>query len=120
MSATGEISCARNLSLYALGGVPVVQPGDDLAGLVLEALRRSELELRHNDVLVVASKVVSRAEGRFVDLSSIEPSPRAARLAERIMKDPRLVELVLRESTSISRAAPGVLVVRHRLGFVSA
>ena len=120
MSPPPEISCAPSLSVHALGGVPVVKPGDDLAALILHALARSELELRDHDVLVVASKVVSRAEDRFVDLSRIEPSPRAAHLALRVMKDPRLVELVLGESTGISRAAPGVLVVRHRLGFVSA
>jgi coenzyme F420-0:L-glutamate ligase/coenzyme F420-1:gamma-L-glutamate ligase len=76
--------------------------------------------LAEGDVLVVTSKLLSRAEGRFVDLSRVEPSPRAARVARTVGKDPRLVELVLRESIAISRQAPGVLIVRHRLGFVVA
>jgi coenzyme F420-0:L-glutamate ligase/coenzyme F420-1:gamma-L-glutamate ligase len=98
----------------------VVRPGDDLAELALQGTQRAGIQLMDCDVLVVASKVVSRAENRFVDLAAVEPSGRAERLAARIGKDPRLVELVLGEAAAVSRAAPGVLIVRHRLGFVSA
>ncbi len=111
------IACDEILTLTALRGVPTVKPGDDLAELVLQALR---IELYDGDVLVVASKVVSRAEDRFVDLSSVIPSGRAERLGALTGKDPRVVELVLREASAVSRAAPGALIVRHRLGFVCA
>jgi coenzyme F420-0:L-glutamate ligase/coenzyme F420-1:gamma-L-glutamate ligase len=107
-------------SAFALPGIPVVQPGDDLAGLILDALKRAELTLQAGDVLVVTSKIVSKAEGRFVVLDSVQPSDEAHKLAAQTGKDPRMVELVLRESAAVSRTAPNVLVVRHRLGFVSA
>jgi len=113
-------ACDPSLFVRALRGVPLVAPGDDLATLVVEALGREELSLRDADVLVVASKVVSRSEGRFVDLQTVIPSAEARALGEEIEKDPRVVELILRESASISRKARGVLVVRHRLGFISA
>lgn len=115
-----SLSVATTLSLYALAGVPRVQQGDDLAVLIERALLASGLSLCAGDVLVVTSKVCSRAEGRFVELAQVTPSAAALALAEEIDKDARLVELVLRESTAISRKARGVLVVRHRLGFVSA
>ena len=116
----GRVRCADRLVLTALSGVPRVAPGDDLATLVRDGLARAEIALAAGDVLVVASKVVSRAEGRFVDLATVDASPRARAVAVETGQDPRLVELVLRESVAISRQAPGVLVVRHRLGFVSA
>jgi coenzyme F420-0:L-glutamate ligase/coenzyme F420-1:gamma-L-glutamate ligase len=108
------------LEIVALPGIPIVQPGDDLAALIGAGLRRAELTLRAGDVLVVASKLVSRAEGRFVELATVEPSPRAHELAAVVGKDPRHVELVLRESVAVSRVTRGVLIVRHRLGFVVA
>ncbi|HKE13325.1 MAG TPA: coenzyme F420-0:L-glutamate ligase [Kofleriaceae bacterium] len=117
---TAPIRCAARLELTALPGIPVVGPGDDVAALLLAALERARIQLGAGDVLAVASKVLSRAEGRFVDLGRVEPSPRARTLAAEIDGDARLVELVLRESEAISRRARGVLVVRHRLGFVSA
>ncbi|HYO88324.1 MAG TPA: coenzyme F420-0:L-glutamate ligase [Candidatus Limnocylindrales bacterium] len=108
------------LALYGVPGLPIIQPGDDLAGLIADALKAFDLALQAGDVLIITSKIVSKAEGRFVALASVTPSPEALRLAEITGKDPRMVELVLRESTVVSRAAPNVLVVRHRLGFVSA
>jgi coenzyme F420-0:L-glutamate ligase/coenzyme F420-1:gamma-L-glutamate ligase len=113
-------TCAPRLELRALPGLPVLQPGDDLAAMVAAGLRRAEITLAEGDVLVVASKAVSRAEGRFVDLCTIEPGAKARELAETVQKDARLVELILRESSAISRAAPNVLVVRHRTGVVGA
>ena len=119
--ASGQgIACGAELSVRALPGLPVVKPGDDLAELALAGCSRAEIQLADCDVVVVASKIVSRAEGRFVDLARVEPSASARRMARRAGKDPRLVELVLRESAAISRAERGVLVVRHHLGFVSA
>lgn len=109
-----------NVSLAALPGIPVVQPGDDLALLIAEALNRAELRLEDGDALVVTSKIVSKSEGRQVDLRTVQPSDEALRLASLTGKDSRMVELALRESVEVSRSAPNVLVTRHRLGFVSA
>lgn len=114
------IAVAPRLELTALPELPIVQPGDDLAALVRAALGRAAIALADGDVIVVASKVVSRAEGRFVDLASVAPSERAEALARETAGDPRVVELVLRESTRVSRKAKGALIVRHRLGFVTA
>ncbi len=108
------------VTLTALPGIPIVRPGDDIAELILEALDRSGLALEDGDILAVTSKIVSKAEGRFVDLREIEPSLRALEISSIVGKDPRLVEVILRESTHISRMAPGVLIVTHRLGFTSA
>lgn len=106
--------------MTALPGIPLVQPGDDLARLITDALARCSLTLQSGDVLVVTSKIVSKSEGRIVELASVTPTQEAVELAEKTRKDPRIVQLVLEESQSISRMAPGVMVVRHRLGFVSA
>ena len=111
---------AAALQILALPGIPLVRPGDDLAALILAALERAGLALDDADVLAVSSKIVSRAEGRFVELSSVRPGAEALERAALTGKDPRLVELVLRESQAISRQAPEVLVSVHRLGFVSA
>ncbi len=111
---------STTLNLFALPGIPLVQPGDDLARLILEALLRASLTLQSGDALVVTSKIVSKAEGRIFDLNQIVPGDEARRVAEDTRKDPRIVELVLSESRMISRSAPGVLITRHRLGFVSA
>ncbi|HEY2330970.1 MAG TPA: coenzyme F420-0:L-glutamate ligase [Acidimicrobiales bacterium] len=108
------------LQITAVEGFPLVEAGDDLAALILDALRRAAMELRSGDVVVVTGKVVSKAEGRLVDLATIEPSARAERLGLETEKDPRLVELVLRESVDVIRARPGNLLVRHQLGYVSA
>lgn len=101
-------------------GVAIARPGDDAAALVGDALQAAGLALQPADVLVVASKLISRAEGRFVDLASVEPGPEARELAHQVAADPRVVELVLRESVAVSRAVPGALIVRNRLGIVSA
>ena len=100
--------------------MPMVQPGDDLAALVNAALQRNGLDLRDGDVLVIAQKVVSKSEGRSVLLSTVTPSDKAMELAVQVDKDPRLVELILRDSTQIIRAVTGVLIVQHQLGFVCA
>lgn len=106
--------------LTALPGIPLVEPGDDLARLILEALGRAGLDLRDGDVLAVTSKIVSKAEGRRVDLATVRPSAQALELARQSAKDPRLVELILRESGEVVRARAGLILVRHRLGFVCA
>ncbi len=108
------------LNIKPVPGLPEVQPGDDLAVLIAEAMRQARMKLRAGDVLVVAQKIVSKAEGRIVDLATVEARPEAARLAVKCDKDPRLVELVLRESTGVLRTVPGVIIVEHRLGLVLA
>lgn len=115
-----SVRCDEALQLRALPGMPIVQVGDDLAGLIVDGLRRAEIEPRAGDVLVVTSKIVSRSTGRFVDLSTVVPSSEATDVAREVNRDSRLVELVLRESTAISRKKREVLITRHRLGFVSA
>src|SRR6266704_4099090 len=100
--------------------IPMVRPGDDLAGLLIAACERNALAPADGDVLVVAQKIVSKAEGRYVDLAKIQPSPRAAALATEVEKDPRLVEVILAESRRVVRQSPGVLIVEHRLGFIMA
>jgi coenzyme F420-0:L-glutamate ligase/coenzyme F420-1:gamma-L-glutamate ligase len=118
--APGGPYIGSELSIRALGGIPTIQPGDDLVQVVTSALVREGIELEDGDIIAVASKVVSRAEGCFVDLGRVAPSDRARQLGEELQKDPRLVELILLESVGISRKKIGALIVRQRLGFVSA
>ena len=114
------MSAAARLELVALAGIPKIQSGDDIAAICAQSLARTGLELRTGDVLVFAQKIISKAEGRQVDLSTIVPGPRAIELAAQVVKDPRLVELVLRESRRVVRTAKDVLIVEHRLGFIMA
>jgi coenzyme F420-0:L-glutamate ligase/coenzyme F420-1:gamma-L-glutamate ligase len=114
------IACDGRLEAFAVPGIPLVGKGDDVAALVERAILAAAIPLADGDVLVVTSKLLSRAEGRFVELPTVAPSKRATELGAAVGKDPRVVELILRESVSISRQAPGVLVTRHRLGFVVA
>ena len=109
-----------SLQIIPLQGLPVVAVGDDLSELIASAMHRDSVAPQAGDVLVVAQKIVSKAEGRLVDLATVEPSAQAAELAARVEKDPRLVEVILSESVRIVRARRGVLIVEHRLGFVMA
>ncbi len=109
-----------SLTLTALEGIPEVTAGADLAALLGDALVAAGCVPRAADVLVVAQKIVSKAEGRFVRLTGITPGSRAQELARLTGKDARLIELVLSESTEVLRARRDVLIVRHRLGFVMA
>jgi coenzyme F420-0:L-glutamate ligase / coenzyme F420-1:gamma-L-glutamate ligase len=111
---------SASLTITALPGIPLIQPGDDLVEIILSALERAGYSLKTGDALVISSKIVSKAEGCLVDLNTITPGQEAERIAAETRKDPRIVELVLRESQNISRQAPGILVTQHRLGFVSA
>ncbi len=113
-------STANSVVISPLPGIPLIKPGDDLTSVILDALWTGGTDLRTGDALVVTSKIVSKAEGRIVNLADVVPSAEAVRLAVITGKDPRVVELVLRESVAVSRAAPGVLVTRHRLGFTAA
>jgi len=106
--------------LAALQGIPQVQPGDDLASIVIVALEASQEVLADGDILVVAQKIISKAEGRIVALEDVVASERAVALAADVGKDPRQVELVLRESREIVKHRPGVLIVEQNLGLVMA
>jgi coenzyme F420-0:L-glutamate ligase/coenzyme F420-1:gamma-L-glutamate ligase len=111
---------AQELRIIPVGGMGEVRPGDDLARLIVAAARAQGTPLQQGDVLVVTQKVVSKAEGRLVALADVVPSPQALELAGRLDKEPRLVELVLRESRRIVRAERGVLITETRHGFVCA
>jgi coenzyme F420-0:L-glutamate ligase / coenzyme F420-1:gamma-L-glutamate ligase len=108
------------LTLSPLAGIPLIQPGDDLVRITLDGLRQTGLTLQDGDILVYAQKVVSKAEDRLVNLKQVLPSPEALSLADRVEKDPRLVELVLQESSAVLRERPGTIIVEHHLGFVCA
>jgi coenzyme F420-0:L-glutamate ligase/coenzyme F420-1:gamma-L-glutamate ligase len=108
------------LTLLPLRGMPLVQAGDDLPGIIGRALATSAASLRARDVVIIAQKIVSKAEGRMVDLKTVAPSQRAIELAQATHKDPRVVELILGESTEVLRHRPGAIIVVHRLGFVLA
>ncbi len=108
------------LNLIALRDFPLVKPQDDLAALITDSLAQSNLALADGDIVVLAQKIVSKAEGRQVKLSSVTPSAKAEDLAKSTDKDPRLVELILQESNEVVRTKGPVLIVEHRLGFVMA
>lgn len=108
------------LTLTPLPGIPAVNPGDNLASLIRAGLVRAEISLEDGDILVIAQKIISKSEGRAVNLASVMPTQEAIDLAQKIGKDPRLTELILRESKSVLRTRPGTIIVEHRLGFVCA
>lgn len=110
----------RRLELIGLPGLPLVAPGDDLGAIIRDGLAAAGLGAGPGDVVVVAQKVVSKAEGRYVDLARVEPSAAAERLAREVEKDARLIDVILSESDSVVRQRTGLVVVRHRLGFVMA
>ena len=108
------------LQIIPLTRIPRVEANDDLGSVVIDAMRKQQLGFADDDVLVVAQKVVSKAENRLVRLDEVAVSGRAKKLASELDKDARLVELILRESSAIIRKAPGVIIVRHKLGLVCA
>jgi coenzyme F420-0:L-glutamate ligase / coenzyme F420-1:gamma-L-glutamate ligase len=108
------------VEIVAVPGIPLVRKGDDLAALIGDGVTRGGIVPRGGDVFVLTQKIVSKSEGRLVDLAAVEPSAKAIELAGNVRKDPRLVELILSESVRVVRARPGVLIVEHRLGFVMA
>lgn len=111
---------SAEVTLRALRGVKLVEPGDDLGAIAVAAFAENDIEPQTGDVLVVAQKIVSKAEGRYVDIATVEPSPQAVALAAETDKDPRFVEVVLGEAKRVVRRRPGLLIVEHRLGFVMA
>jgi coenzyme F420-0:L-glutamate ligase/coenzyme F420-1:gamma-L-glutamate ligase len=108
------------VEILAVPGIPLVRKDDDLVTLIGDGAARGGIVPRDGDVFVLAQKIVSKSEGRLVDLATVQPSTEAIELAGKVQKDPRLVELILSESVRVVRARPGLLIVEHRLGFVMA
>lgn len=111
---------ARRMTLSVIPGLPLVREGDDLAALIFAAANAAGEPLAAGDILVIAQKIVSKAEGRTRDLGDIVPSKRAVSLGHVAQKDPRLIELVLGEAEDVLRVRPGVIVVAHKRGWVLA
>ncbi len=110
----------QTLAFIRIPGVPLVEPGADLPGLITAALRAAGVIPVAGDVIAVAQKIVSKAEGRIVPLAAVEPSPRAEEIAVLANKDPRVVELILRESRAVIRVSPGVIITEHNTGVILA
>lgn len=116
----GRFAVPDRVDMHALRGLPLVEPGDDLAALIVVAFRDNGLRLRDDDIVVIAHKVVSKAEGRVVSLADVRPSAEALERARMTDKDPALVQLILDESNEVLRQDHNVIIVEHRLGFVMA
>jgi coenzyme F420-0:L-glutamate ligase / coenzyme F420-1:gamma-L-glutamate ligase len=108
------------LTFTPIPKIPLIQSGDNLADILLGAIQDAHLSLEDNDILVLAQKIVSKSEGRQVNLNTVKPSEKAKELAKQADKDPRLAELILRESNEILRVSQGTVIVEHRLGFICA
>jgi coenzyme F420-0:L-glutamate ligase/coenzyme F420-1:gamma-L-glutamate ligase len=108
------------LTLTALTGIPIINEGDDLAEILLSSLQANDMTLQDSDLLILGQKIVSKSEGRMINLATVTPGARAMAIAREADKDARLVELMLGEIRSILRTRPGTIIVRHKLGFVCA
>ncbi len=108
------------LTLTPLQNIPLIRQGDNLADILVKSLQDTNLELQNDDILVLAQKIVSKSEGRMVNLATVTPSQRAIELAQKAEKDPRVIELMLQESNEILRVRVGTIIVEHKLGFVCA
>ncbi|EPJ47251.1 MAG: coenzyme F420-dependent oxidoreductase [Osedax symbiont Rs1] len=123
---TDQHTDRQSIHIQAVTGIPDIKPGDDLAAEILIALKNMQLPLAHGDILVIAHKVVSKAEGQIVDLATVTPSAEALEIAKKLNKDPAKVETVLRESSQIVRTSKradqdeGLIIAKHRLGFICA
>ena len=111
---------AKSITYFAVPGLPLIHPGDDLAARIIDALRADQLQLMSGDVVVIAQKVVSKSEDRYVELRNVRPSAQAQGLAEQTGKDPRYIEVVLSESAEVVRHRRNILIMAHKLGFVMA
>jgi len=109
-----------SLALTELTGFPMIKPGDNLAAIIFDLCRMNDISIQDDDVFVLAQKVVSKAEGRMVNLSTVTAGEKARELGKVCDKDPRMMELVLQESSEVLRTRPGTIIVQHKLGFVCA
>ena len=108
------------LYLKAIKNIPMILPGDDLSTIILDAAKANSWTWQDNDIIVMAQKIVSKAEGRLVALNDITPSEKALVYEKQTGKDPRLIELILRESRKVLRTRKGLMIVEHNLGFICA
>ena len=108
------------LTLRPLSQIPMIQPGDDLGQIINQSLVEMSITVEAGDIFVIAQKIVSKSEGRLVNLTQVVPSEQAIELAQATEKDPRFIELVLRESNAVLRTRPGTIIVEHKRGFVCA
>ncbi len=121
-----ELNTNTQVTISAISGIPEIESGDDLAQIILASLDRAQITLEEGDILIVAQKVVSKAEGRLVALDTVTPSKEALALAQQVNKDPRKLEIILQESTRVVRAVnrgddkEGIVITEHNLGFVCA
>ena len=111
---------ASELNLTAIRNIPEINPGDDLSQIINGCLTDQSISLKDKDVLIIAQKIISKSEDRFIDLKTVDPSEKAIEVSKKTDKDPRLVELILQESCEIIRAEKGILVVEHKLGHILA
>ena len=109
-----------SLTLNSLKNIPLIRQGDPLADILLNSLEQTNIQIQDDDILVLAQKIISKTEGRMVNLAEVAPSPHAMEIAPQTDKDPRLIELILQESNEVLRIRKGVIVVEHKLGFVCA
>jgi coenzyme F420-0:L-glutamate ligase / coenzyme F420-1:gamma-L-glutamate ligase len=109
-----------SLTITPLLNIPLIRRDDDLADILVEGLNASNIKLENDDLLILAQKIVSKAEGRMVNLTTVTPGERAINLAAESEKDPRIIELMLQESNEVLRVRAGTIIVEHRLGFVCA
>lgn len=109
-----------SLTLTPFPNIPLIQPGDNLGEILFQVAQQAGLSWQDGDILVAAQKIVSKAEGRLVNLETVTPSQAALDLAAASEKDPRLAELILQESRAVLRTRPGTVIVEHRLGFICA
>lgn len=111
---------AKSITYFAVPGLPLIHPGDDVAARIVDAVKADQFELMSDDVVVIAQKVVSKAEGRYIELRTVHPSAQAQTLAKQTGKDPRYIEVVLSESAEVVKHRRNILIMAHRLGFVMA
>jgi coenzyme F420-0:L-glutamate ligase / coenzyme F420-1:gamma-L-glutamate ligase len=111
---------SARLEIFVIPGLPMVREGDDISSIIVDGAQKAGLTLRYGDVVVIAQKIVSKAEGRTVDLATVAPSAEAIALAAEVGKDPRIVQVVLSESVRVVRSRPNLMIMQHRLGFVMA
>lgn len=110
----------KQLTYYALQGIPQIEAGVDLAEIIYASVGENGLVLQDGDILILAQKIVSKAEGRLINLTTVQPSFKALELAEYLGKRPELVELILQESKEVIRTRPGTIIVEHKSGFICA
>ncbi|MCP8321769.1 MAG: coenzyme F420-0:L-glutamate ligase [archaeon] len=111
---------SSEIKIIGIKGIPEVEPGDDLANLIIDSIQRQGIKIMNKDVIVVTHKIVSKAEGRLVDLKNVSPSDFALKISKRRKKDPRMVEIILREAKRIVRMERGVIIAETRHGFICA